>query len=104
MSKHDLEWTLEMVGPDLPDALAFDLIIDYDFRAGSPMCWEHPGDPDEIEITRVAIGAYVGPGLYDWRFDELCLLPVEYERVTTHISENPPDDDYPDDDYDPGDD
>lgn len=99
MPSYDLEWTLEMIGDGLPDGLAVEVMVDYDYRFGCGPSWEHPGDPDEIEITAVKVGHHIGPGPYDFRWDPLSLVPDEYDRVETYIINNPPDDDYYPEDY-----
>lgn len=99
--KCDLEWTLEMVRPE--DVASVDIMVDYDYRGGgfdyfAYGCW-NPGDPCEIEITRVAVGEHVGPGRLDFEWRELSLLPTEERRVLDYIAENPPEDPYYEDDY-----
>jgi len=84
MPKYDLEWTIER------DEEAFDILIDYDYRFGSPDSYWEPGDPPEAEIEKVT---------FDGK--PFNLTEVEEEKILLYIYENPPSDDY--DDYYPDD-
>ena len=99
--KYDLEWQFEMIGTD--GASTIEVMVDYDYSFGCEDYFAYgswnPGDSPELEITRVAIAEHIGPSPYDFRWDELCLIPAEQERVETYIINNPPDLPSYEDDY-----
>lgn len=91
---HNTSWTIEREREP-----AFDVCIQYTYRAGSPAHYGsasypgHPAEPPEIEIVKAWRDDDRPSARIDFEFTE-----HERERIETWILENPPEESEPDPD------